>query len=257
VTDQIEASLQAEFDTVARWTEEIVSRLGPDYAIPAACRGSAHPAWLSWIAERLGVRPNDRFLDAGAGLGGPSAWLSQEYLPGIVPVLAEPMLGACTSARRLFELPTVCSWSQALPFADEAFDAAWCLGVLCTTTDKSALLKELHRVLRRGGRLGLLVLVQVSTELADAPEGNDFPDRASLLTALAQAGFSLDDAIEAGTMPTADDEWQRRVKRVDDAVANRFGDQPDWQTAHEQDRRIGRLLESGDLQTWLIVARVR
>ena len=32
--------MTAEFGTVAEWTAEVASRLGPDYAIPAACRGS-------------------------------------------------------------------------------------------------------------------------------------------------------------------------------------------------------------------------
>ncbi|HEX4429161.1 MAG TPA: class I SAM-dependent methyltransferase [Frankiaceae bacterium] len=233
-----------------------MSRLGPEYAIPAACRGSAHPAWLRWIADRLRLSPIDRFLDAGAGLGGPSAWLSRTYLPGLVPVLAEPMIGACQAARTMFSLETVSAWSQSLPFPDGTFDAAWCLGVLCTTAEKSGLLNELRRVLTRQGRLGLLVLVQAAAELTDAPEGNDFPTDASLLTGLAAAGFTVSDRIEAGKIDTADDQWQRKVSRIDEVLAERYGDRPDWRLAQEQERRIARLLERGDLQTWLITARV-
>jgi SAM-dependent methyltransferase len=251
------APLKAEFDTVAGWTAQIVNRLGPEYAIPAACRGSAHPAWLTWIADRLRLDPKERFLDAGAGLGGPSAWLSREYLPGLLPVLAEPMMGACQSAVAMFRLPTVGAWSQALPFADATFDAAWCLGVLCTTSDKSGLLDELRRVLKSRGRLGLLVLVQVSPELADAPEGNAFPSQESLLADLSAAGFAVDDRVEVGAVKTADDEWQRRVARVEEALAERYGDRPGWQLAHEQEFRIGRLLRHKDLETQLLTAHLR
>ena len=164
------------------------------------------------------------------------------------------MIGACQAGRELFGLPTVGAWSQALPFVDATFDSAWCLGVLCTTTDKSGVLDELRRVLTTQGRLGLLVLVQVSPELADAPEGNDFPTEARLLADLSAAGFVVDDRVEVGAIKTADDEWQRRVAEVEQALAGRYGDRPGWQLAHEQERRIGRLLDQGDLETWLLTA---
>ena len=40
-----------EFDVAARWTAESVGRLGPDHAIPAACRGSGGPGALAWLAQ--------------------------------------------------------------------------------------------------------------------------------------------------------------------------------------------------------------
>lgn len=253
MTEQTEAALEAEFDTIAGWTERAVNRLGPDYAIPAACRGSANPAWLTWIADRLSVSANDRFLDSGAGLGGPAAWLCQHV--GLRPILAEPMIGACTAARRMFNLPTVTAWSQALPFSDRAFDVAWCLGVLCTTSDKAGLLSELRRVLNNQGRLGLLVLVQVSAELPVAPEGNDFPNETSLLADLNAAGFIVDNRIEAGAVAGTDDDWHDKVAKVERILEVRYADRSDWQIAKEQEDRIGRLLRDGRLQTWLITAR--
>ncbi len=71
------SAMEAEFDTVAEWTEQAVRELGRGYAIPAACRGSGSPADLAWLAERLDLRGDDRFLDAGGGLGGPAAWLHE------------------------------------------------------------------------------------------------------------------------------------------------------------------------------------
>ena len=75
------------------------------------------------------------------------------------PVCAEPMAAAVRASRRLFGLPSVVAVSQQLPFADGVLRRRWCLGVLCTTSDKAGLLAELRRVLVRGGRLGLLVFV--------------------------------------------------------------------------------------------------
>jgi SAM-dependent methyltransferase len=255
MTEPTDPALEAEFDTVAAWTEHVVTALGPDYAIPAACRGSAHPAWLTWIAVRLAVDADDRFLDCGAGLGGPAAWLSQRV--GREPVLAEPMIKACEAARRLFKLPIVAAWSQALPFHDGAFDAAWCLGVLCTTTEKTELLHELRRVLRDQGRLGLLVLVRISAELPEPPEGNDFPTETSLLADLTAAGFVVDEQIEAGAIEGADEDWHRKAAEVEQILEDRYGGRPAWQLARDQENRIGRLLRDGHLQTWLITARAR
>ena len=51
-------AMKAEFDTIAEWTAEIAWDLGPDYFLPAACRGSGNPAsrcrrlhpwWLSGV----------------------------------------------------------------------------------------------------------------------------------------------------------------------------------------------------------------
>src|SRR5690348_3978409 len=91
-------AMEAEFDTVARWTEQVIRDIGADNAIPAACRGSASPAALSWLAERLRLRTGTIFLDSGAGIGGPAAWVRREY--DVAPVLCDPMQGACAAAYR-------------------------------------------------------------------------------------------------------------------------------------------------------------
>ena len=150
------ASMQAEFDTVAGWTADVALDLGPDYHLPAACRGSGSPSALRWLLDRLAPSSGDRMLDCGAGVGGPSAFARAET--GIVPTLTDPEYGACRAARRLFDLPVVQARAP-LPFAAAAFDVAWSLGVLCTVRDQDGFMAELVRVLRPAGRLGLLVFV--------------------------------------------------------------------------------------------------
>ena len=90
--DEVRAFLRAEFGTVAGWTEEAVLALGPDHAVPAGCRGSGSEGALRWLADALAVRPGDRVLDSGAGVGGPAGWLAAER--GVRPVCAEPMAAA-------------------------------------------------------------------------------------------------------------------------------------------------------------------
>ena len=121
---------------------------------------------------------------------------------------------------------------QQLPFADGAFDAAWCLGVLCTTSDKAGALAELRRVLRRGGRLGLLVFVADGPLPPPLPEGNEFPSEEELLGLLRDAGFALEETADAdlGDSPP---EWTERADAVDAEVARRHGDDPAFRQAQE------------------------
>src|SRR4051812_20245099 len=181
--------MEAEFGTVAAWTEQAVRALGPEYAIPAGCRGSGSEGALRRLADGLDLRPGVRMLDDGAGVGGPAGWLAAAR--GVRPLCAEPMADAVAASRRLFGLPAVVAAAQALPFADGSFDAAWCLGVLCTIADKAAALAQLRRVLADGGRLGLLVFAATGPLTPPLPEGNWFPALADLEGLLAVAGFEL------------------------------------------------------------------
>ena len=251
MTELESEAMEAEFDTVAGWTEEAVRALGPEHAIPAGCRGSGSEGALRWLADRLDLRPGTRLLDDGAGVGGPAGWLAAER--DVRPVCAEPMAAAVRASRRLFGLSSVVALSQGLPFADGSFDAAWCLGVLCTTSDKAGALAELRRVLRPGARLGLLVFVADGPLPPPVPEGNEFPSEAEARQLLADAGFAVEEAADAdlGDSPA---EWTERADAVDAEVARRHGEDPAFRQAEENAKRVGRLLSHGALRPWLAVA---
>jgi SAM-dependent methyltransferase len=244
-------AMESEFGTVAGWTEEAVRALGPDHAVPAGCRGSGSEGALRWLADALALTPGDRVLDDGAGVGGPAGWLAAER--GVRPVCAEPMAPAVHAGRSLFGLPAVVALSQSLPFADDSFDAAWCLGVLCTTEDKAELLAELRRVLADGGRLGLLVFVADEPLPPPLPEGNSFPTSAEVEQLLADAGFRVTGRADAD-LADSPPQWQERADAVDAEVQRRHGDDPRWAEAEEQSGRVGRLLGSGALRPRLIAA---
>src|SRR3954451_20305898 len=82
-------AMEAEFDTVAGWTEEAVRALGPEHAVPAGCRGSGSEGALRWLADRLELRPGTRLLDSGAGVGCPAGWLAPRH--GLGPGCAAPV----------------------------------------------------------------------------------------------------------------------------------------------------------------------
>ncbi len=241
-------AMEVEFDTVADWTERAVRTLGPEYAIPAGCRGSGSEGALRWLADGLELSAGSRVLDDGAGVGGPAGWLATER--GVRPVCAEPMIGAVRAAHRLFGLSAVVAPAQELPFRDASFDAAWCLGVLCTIPDKAAALAELRRVLVPGGRAGLLVFVAVRPLPPPLPEGNEFPSVEELTGLLAGAGLEVDRTGEAD-LSDSPPEWTARAAEVDAEIERRHGHDERWSLAEEQSGRVGRLLSDGALVPWL------
>jgi SAM-dependent methyltransferase len=246
--------MTAEFGTVAEWTATVASRLGPDYAIPAACRGSGQPSALDWLLAGLDPASGARLVDVGAGLGGPAAYAAAKA--GIRPLLLEPEPAACHAAAGLFGAPVIAADATALPLADGRADAVWSLGVLCTLPSRDAqlaMLRELRRVVCPGGRIGLLVYVAARLPLDDPPEGNRFPARADLDSLVHAAGLDVLGAADAHRLGEPQADWRDRTEAVERELHRCFGRTPQLRTSDEQSARIGRLLESGQLAVRVLV----
>ncbi len=230
----------AEFDTLAEWTAQVATDLGEEFYLPAGCRGSGSPAVLDLLIDLMDLKAAETLLDCGAGVGGPAAYAAQQR--GVQPILVEPQAGGCSASRELFGFPALQADASELPFPDEAFDAAWALGVLCTTESKVELLRELRRVVRPPGRIGLLVLVARELSPPGEPEDSFFPTRQSLSSLLPRAGLRIDTCRSVGDIWEPPEQWQQRVKAVEAELERRHGDDRDWQVAEQQTARIGRLL---------------
>ncbi|GAA1587349.1 class I SAM-dependent methyltransferase [Kribbella sancticallisti] len=244
------AAMVAEFDDVAGWTADAVEHLGNRYAIPAACRGSASPAALAWLAEACELSTGTTLLDVGAGVGGPAAWAAERF--GVRPLLLEPMQTACRAAARLFGFTVIAADGTRIPLRTGSIDTAWCLGVLCTVDDKAALLREIHRVLKPGGSLGLLVVVARGRTRLPGPEGNHFPTQHELATLLDRTGFSL---LEQTTRPDdAPLSWSRRAEQVRAAVAARHHSTHAYKLAAHQSDQLTLLFRTRQVSMQLIHA---
>ncbi len=253
MTDCVDDAMEAEFGSVAEWTARVAADLGPDYYIPAACRGSGQPAVLDWLLERLAPRPGSILLDVGAGLGGPAAYAAAET--GVRSVLAEYEAGACLAAARLFGAPVVQADATALPFADATAELTWCLGVLCTAAGLGAqrsMVAELRRVTRPEGRLGLLVYL-ASGRLDDPPQGNHFPTSAQLHDLLVGAGLRVLEVADFPDITQPPPSWTERSSAVERELHRRYGHTPELTAADEQAGRIGKLLNSGQLTSQAII----
>jgi SAM-dependent methyltransferase len=247
--------MEAEFDTVAEWTAQVAVDLGPDYYLPAACRGSGSPAALDWLIDQMGLSARHTLLDSGAGVGGPAAYAAQKR--GVRPVLVEPEAGACRAAVRLFDHPVVRGLGSALPVADASFDAAWSLGVLCTMAEQLALLQELRRAVRSGGRIGVLAFVAHGEISTDQLEGNHFPAPERLAELLDEAALVAEHRLSTADLPEIPRSWNERVEAVTTALEDRHGETKAWQLAERQSNTIGGLLADGTLTGELMVLRQR
>ncbi len=245
-------AMSAEFDVMPGWTVQAVRELGPGHALPAACRGSGGPAVLRWLTTQLGLRPGMSLLDSGAGMGGPSAFAARHT--GVHVVLAEPMTGACRAAVDMFNLPTVAAVGEQLPFRVDTVDAAWSIGVLCTSNDQPGLLAELARVVRPGGTVGLLVYTRRVPHLDEHPDGNHFPTPDELDELIEAAGLQTRLRSDLTDLPGPDTSWTQRAKKVDAAIERNHGHDPRWAAAETQHQIMGRLLDSGQVGGTLLVA---
>jgi SAM-dependent methyltransferase len=111
------------------------------------------------LRDALAPEPGERMLEVGPGTGfytvPVAEWLGPQGQLDIVDV-QQAMLDhtlRAASQRGFENLVTARADARALPFADATFDGAFLVTVLGEVPDQDAALRELHRVLRPGGRL--------------------------------------------------------------------------------------------------------
>ena len=112
------------------------------------------------LAGWAGLTAQDRVLDVGSGIGGPSRYLAATFGCSIVGVdLTSEFCDAATMFAERVGLAERVSYQQgdalAMPFDDASFDIAWSQHAAMNIADKPALYREIHRVLKPGGRLAL------------------------------------------------------------------------------------------------------
>jgi demethylmenaquinone methyltransferase / 2-methoxy-6-polyprenyl-1,4-benzoquinol methylase len=121
--------------------------------------------WRRRLVDSLELRPGARVLDLATGTGDVALTLLRRH-PGIEVVGLDP-------SRRMLELARTkltrgearrCRLSEgvaeALPFPDRAFDAVTLAFGIRNVPERERALRDIARVLRPGGRLGILELAE-------------------------------------------------------------------------------------------------
>lgn len=107
--------------------------------------------WRRAVLDAVAARPGERILDLAAGTGTSSVPFAEA---GATVVPTDFSLGMLSvGKRRQPDLPFVAGDGMRLPFQDSVFDAATISFGLRNIHDRMAGLRELRRVVRRGGRL--------------------------------------------------------------------------------------------------------
>jgi SAM-dependent methyltransferase len=112
------------------------------------------------LAAQLALKPGERVLDIGSGIGGPARWFAATFAVQVTGVDLTPescaAAEALNAATGLADRVTIILGSAlALPVPDGAFDAAYSQNVIMNIADKRLFYREAFRALRPGSRLAL------------------------------------------------------------------------------------------------------
>jgi ubiquinone/menaquinone biosynthesis C-methylase UbiE len=117
------------------------------------------------LARLLALRGDERFLDVGSGIGGPSRYVAKTFGCRVTGLDLTPEF--CRVATMLAQrtgLADKVEYRQgdalAMPFADHSFAVAWSQNVVMNILDRERLYAEIRRVLTPGGRYAFSDVVE-------------------------------------------------------------------------------------------------
>lgn len=161
------------------------------------------------VMNALGIDQSDRVLDVGCGHGRSLTELAARASKGHVvdADASELMVKIATQRNRHLiaaaRIEVVNATAESMPFPDDSFDKVLCVHVLYFWRDLDRSLRETARVLKPGGRLGLLFRTKADlAAVASFPvEIYRFPALAEVAAALEQADLDLQAASDCTNEP--------------------------------------------------------
>jgi SAM-dependent methyltransferase len=178
---RLEAFAHAAPERVARAIADATNELtrrnpAPrDFPFFALDHGEGSGGKLLDRLSELGIfRFYEHVLDLACGLGGPARWLARRR--GCSVVTVSERIEEARASRLLVErahlaaaVRVAVSWFAAVPAADGAFTHAWAIESLGARTDLTAVVAELHRVVRPGGHVAIQEWVSGSADRFTEP----------------------------------------------------------------------------------------
>lgn len=199
--DRIEAGLK---QTVADNSAVTIDDLAPVDEFHIGGRSaSVH------LFDQLNLSPEDKVVDVGAGIGGTARFVAQTYGSGVTGIDLTPEF--CEVADRLSNLVglgdkvnVIEGSALDMPFEDDSFSVAYMMHVGMNIEDKTALYKEIRRVLKPGGILAVYDVLQgpnfeqitFPVPWATVPETSFLATADEMQKHLRNTGYSIDSVAD-------------------------------------------------------------
>lgn len=155
------------------------------------------------LVNEAGLRPGERVIDVACGTG-IIARLAAERVGTNGRVCALDVNAAMLTVARSLPSAVPIKWyetaAESVPLPDHSFDAIFCGLALPFFSDQAAALREMHRVLKPGGRLYVSTLMpNAFFDVLDRAIARHVSEEAS---GLVHAVFSLNDPAELDALLT-------------------------------------------------------
>lgn len=201
VTDMYEAGWGESFHFAPRFEGE---------SFPASLARHEH-----FLALRLGLKPGDRVMDAGCGVGGPMRAIARFSGATVVGVNNNDyQIKRSNMLIKRKQLTHLCDTVKGnfmdLPFEPRSFDHVYAIEATCHAPDKVACYKQMFKALKPGGCFSAYEWCVTDRYDASNAEhraikhgiekGDGLPDMVHprvVLEALREAGFEIEDSFDA------------------------------------------------------------
>jgi|SRR5579884_855530 len=195
------------------------------------------------LVGAVAPRPGERVLDVACGSGVVAVRAARLVEPAgevvatdLAPEWAE-LVAETAAAAGVTNVAFRAMGAEALDLPDQAFDAAFCQFGLMFVPDPTQALREMRRVLRDGGRLGIIVwstgdrvacfgmdriLSQLAPPPPDMPTPHALAEPGLIERLVADAGFGavrLEDVTIDSVIEDFDAAWQMRLDMASPPLA--------------------------------------
>jgi cyclopropane fatty-acyl-phospholipid synthase-like methyltransferase len=174
------------------------------------------------MAAMAQIKPTDKVLDAGCGVGGSSLWLAKHIGCQVTGITITPkqVISANENAKKagvadktqFFELDYLNT-----SFPDQYFDVIWAIESVCHAPDKRAFLKEAARILKPGGMIIIADFFQTKPTLTTS--------ESKALITNGFKGWAIDHICDTATFKQASNEYgldNLTFTQVNDKVMRSF-----------------------------------
>lgn len=165
------------------------------------------------------MKPGDRVLDVGCGVGGSAVWLARHGAQVTGVTVVEAQLRQARARAAGLAATFLLQDYMALDFASASFDVLWHIESLCHCPDRAAYLKQALPLLGDGGRFACIDLFPTGD--AGAIEGLEDMRQACAFGPLVSADRFVALLEEGGLVVETEDlsdRVQRSMRRVHDSA---------------------------------------